>query len=67
MTKDELTQESVNEDTCSSGLTKREWFAGMALIGLIAQSQPPALDHASTDDFAAWSFEMADAMLDWAE
>lgn len=44
------------------GLTKREWFAGLALQGLLAQScgvamgSDPALG-------AAWACQMADAML----
>lgn len=47
-----------------SGLTVREWFAGMALIGILAnpdnaRAQPP-LTHAERADAA---FKAADAML----
>lgn len=45
------------------GMTLRDWFAGQALIGLISQCRPPAVDNKNFDDFAEWSYEMADAML----
>jgi len=46
-----------------SGMSLRDWFAGMALSGLIAQCEPPAIDGLSHDDFAACAYEMADAMI----
>jgi len=44
------------------GLTKREWFAAMALIGL---SMAP--DRGSVEVVAAESFRMAEAMIAEAE
>ena len=44
------------------GLTLREWYAGMALIGL---SMAP--DRGSVEVVAAESFRMAEAMLAEAE
>lgn len=40
------------------GLTKREWFAGMALQGMLVNG-----DGKKTEDLAVWSFGCADAML----
>lgn len=44
------------------GMSLRDWFAGQALAGLIAQSGGTAL---AGDPIAAarWSYQMADAML----
>jgi hypothetical protein len=49
----------------SEGLTKREWFAGMALIGILAQ-QSGEYDHEGSLDFggvAEDAFKQAVAML----
>lgn len=45
------------------GMSLRDYFAAHALTGLIAQCDPPAKGNLSRDDFAVWSYEMADAML----
>ena len=45
------------------GMSLRVWLAGQALIGLIAQCDPPAKDEKNFEDFADWTFEMADAMI----
>lgn len=44
------------------GMTMREWYAGMALPGIIAAYTG---DHAipSSNEAARWAFEYADAML----
>ena len=41
------------------GLTKREWFAGQAAAGIIAQLNMPRL----SNDIAAEAFAVADAMI----
>lgn len=41
----------------------RDDFAAAALTGLVAQADAPGKDNTSREDFAAWSYEMADAML----
>jgi hypothetical protein len=43
------------------GLTKREWFAGMALQGLCANSIPG--NHHITENICKESVEMADQIL----
>lgn len=45
------------EDRDSLGMTMREWFAGMALSGLMANRFP------KDEDAAAHAFRLADAML----
>ena len=41
------------------GLTKREWFAGMALAGLCARERP-----SSTETYKAWAaVAQADALI----
>lgn len=46
----------------ASGLTKREWFAGMALQGMIA-SCVDASEFPDRDVIAKIAYEYADAML----
>lgn len=43
---------------CHSGITKREWFAGMALQGLARVG-----GDVFTDEIAKWSYAYADAMI----
>lgn len=43
-----------------NGLTKREWFAGMALQGILFADWK---DRASEQDLGKWAFEIADNMI----
>lgn len=54
-----ITSDQGANGFAESGLTKREWFAGMALQGLLAQS-PSARP---ANEFANEAWTMADAML----
>ena len=49
--------------TACAGLSKREWFAGMALNAVIRnyREMPPGISTAQ--NIAAAAFEMADSML----
>jgi hypothetical protein len=51
-------------DYGSNGMTLREWYAGMALAGLIRQLKYGANEPA---DFATKCFEIADEMMKAAE
>jgi hypothetical protein len=55
--------EHVAIPSTAGGLTKREWFIGMAMSGFCAN---PAEDyiHASFADIASWAEQQADAQLD---
>ncbi|MEH7827640.1 hypothetical protein [Gemmobacter denitrificans] len=44
----------------NSGMTKREWFAGMALAGYFAAPNTP---HQNATDAAGYLVDMADAMI----
>ena len=44
------------------GLTKREWFAGMALQGILTRTGSP-LSRMPSNEVAETCFEFADAML----
>lgn len=46
------------------GMTLRDWFAGMALQGLIAC---PETSSGTNADFAEWAFSQADAVLEARE
>lgn len=43
------------------GMTLRDWFAGQALAGIIAQPNLEGWDPSIT---AEWAYELADAMLE---
>ena len=47
----------------SLGLTKLEWFAGMAMQGELAR-QGNDLEWTQADELAKWSFKIAEAMID---
>lgn len=54
----------------ASGLTKREWFAGMAMLGLIVRGPDARINDESVDIFkltAGAAYSQADAMLAEAE
>ncbi len=50
----------LDDDSVHSGLSKREWFAGMALQGLCAN---PASADRLKGDIELLAFKIADAML----
>tara|TARA_R110000868_G_scaffold2666_10_gene18858 strand:- start:2118 stop:2375 length:258 start_codon:yes stop_codon:yes gene_type:complete len=54
------TEETAQKLIGADGMTLRDWFAGMALMGF--STQP---DNCSTpcDNIAGWSYQQADAML----
>lgn len=49
-----------NEDSINSGISKLEWFAGIALSGIVAN---PAENGMAQDTLAKWAFDVAGAML----
>ena len=50
------------KQTCDNhGMTLRDWFAGMALQGIVPCHQ--GSDAVSDKQLAGWSYELADAML----
>ena len=54
------------EGECYSGISRREWFAGMALAGLVAAKVAPSTDTfriALTDEITQGAFHLADAMI----
>ena len=51
-----------NDSTGDEGLTKREWFAGMALQGILASH--PGYVNNEADKMAAAAFRMADTMIE---
>jgi len=44
------------------GMTKLEWFAGMAMLGMCA-SNSATYNRAAPDMIAAWAFDQAEAMI----
>lgn len=57
---------TTREIRSSGGLTKREWFAGMAMIGILSGGKPPKINNMemSVDDAA---YLIADRMIARAE
>ena len=45
----------------TSGMTLRQWYAGMAMVGITAS--PKTVAKISPDEVAACAYEVADAML----
>lgn len=50
-----------------SGLTKRQWYAGMAMQGLLAAQIHGFNDTSARGPFVSMAFEIADAMLQHEE
>jgi uncharacterized protein YodC (DUF2158 family) len=48
--------------TQSQGMTMRDWFAGMALQGMMAVETPDC-HYVQPSDAAQWAYKYADAML----
>ena len=65
MSKDTSAPAFPHEDSMSAafrpGLTKREWYAGLAMQGTIASQTPD--ESIDSEMCAQWCFEMADAMI----
>lgn len=55
--------EPVDAKRVFRGLTRRDWFAGQALVGLLAFSPPETERQMSAEHAAAEAFAYADAML----
>jgi hypothetical protein len=57
--------ESVTLPTCSPGMTLRDWFAGMALHGELANARNMTnlLDDEDISALSCTCYKMADAML----
>ena len=51
-----------DQDTNSRGMTLRDWFAGQALMGLMASRNPNSPRFHPSDD-AAYVYAVADAMI----
>ena len=48
------------------GMSLRDWFAGQALMGIIAAEEPLEQESlAMPDATAKWAYNMADAMIAW--
>lgn len=45
------------------GFTKREWFAGMAVQGMLANFYQEGFPRQQAEDYAKSAFHVADAML----
>jgi hypothetical protein len=55
---------TIAEQYGSPGLTKREWFAGMAMQGYLSRNEICISDDEPFDaTVSKWAFEMADAMI----
>lgn len=51
-----------SQDRALPGMSLRDWFAGQAMIGYIADCKHP--DNATPSMVAEWSYANADAMLE---
>ena len=45
------------------GMTLRQWYAGMAMSGLMSQAKLHLADENPLQRYAAWAFMAADAMI----
>jgi hypothetical protein len=57
-----MAQQILRLQAAQHGMTLRDWFAGQALMGLMASRNPLTPRFHSTDD-AAYVYGVADAML----
>lgn len=45
------------------GMELRDWFAGMALCGMLANEKRISNSDTEARDYAMWSYQTADAMI----
>jgi hypothetical protein len=57
-----LTPTNPQIEYCDRGMSLRDWFAGQAMMGIIAH--PGNVDCEGGRHFAKTAYEMADAMLE---
>lgn len=55
---------AVPTDNIFKGLTKREWFAGMAMNGILSQVR---IEDRVEKTVSEWAYAIADAMLKESE
>lgn len=58
-----VTMAKYDGDDQATRITKREWFAGMAMQGIVANSAWVKAFSLSPKDYAEESYKIADAML----
>jgi hypothetical protein len=54
---------TLNEDMRDEGMSMREWYAGMALQGILASCAGDDTNLADEKKASRWAFKYADAML----
>lgn len=60
--------EFMKEQLAQKGMSLREWYAGMALQGLLSNTVLIAsMGQVTKDAFSKWAFMYADAMLEEGE
>ena len=53
----------VDANAVRSGMTLRDYFAGQALVGYLADGQAPLFPSGAKDEVARECYEIADAMI----
>jgi len=60
---EDRTMKGVRNTVVADGMSLRDWFAGMALQGLLAMCAGPQISGATAEVTAKIAFEHADAMI----